>query len=165
MGTPHRGSPVWRFHNTVAPCMAFVFWGKPIWGRNMCWLMGSNTYHNACSSTPSWISYFWHWKLIKMCSEAIIPFWKVFLVDSPWVPVGSRGFPYNGFPVWRFQNTIGRMYGVILILSWAKPIWSSIICWIMGSKQSGFPACSFQNTVGTMYGVMFDFVLGQTKLR
>ena len=42
------------------------------------------------------------------------------------------GSQHSGSPVWRFQNTVASLYGVIFhFCSWAKPTRGSIIFWIM----------------------------------
>ena len=48
----------------------------------------------------------------------------------------------------RFQKQVGSLCLIFSMLSLTKPIWGSIICWIMGSRYSGFPVCHFQHTVG-----------------
>ena len=50
-----------------------------------------------------------------MCSEAIIPFWKVFnnIENMVWI----MGWEYSGLPLWRFQNTVVSPYGICFSLT------------------------------------------------
>ena len=153
----------------LAPCMALFLtlsWAKPIWDIIISWIMGlkQNTMH--AHQNLHGIHYFLHWTLTKNCSEVIIPFWRVFSVESSWVPDGSRWFPYNGFLVWCFQHTVASL--LVFCSLCAGPIQSEVI-YDFGSLDP--------NTVVALYCVSrtswssrmplccFDVVLGHADLR
>ena len=56
-----------------------------------------------------------HGNLIKLYSEAIIPFWKIVndIVNMVWI----MRWEYNGLPVWRFPNTVVSLHRMFEIFS------------------------------------------------
>ena len=59
-----------------------------------------------------------------------------------------------------FQNTVGSLYGIIIIFP-GQANFGSIIFWTMGSEHSGLPVWHFPNTVVSLYGVFFTFFRGK----
>ena len=45
-----------------------------------------------------------------------------------------------------FQNIVVSLHNVFKSISWAKPIWGSIIFWTMVSKHRGLPSCGFKTS-------------------